>query len=240
MPRINRKGTWEGIVADPNRFRWMIHEQALPRPLSARESVVRERSAIVTDNDLVQAFLEGEESAFRQIVSRYKDPIINYTNSMINDYDTAVDLAQETFIRVYQNAARYERKYQFSTWIYKIATNLAIDEIRNRKRRGRFFFMNVFPNYERNAVPLEISDGKRPHDETLHGKELSQTLSVAISCLPEKYRTVFVLKEVQELSYPEIAQILKTSEGTIKSRLHRAKMLLREKLGAQLHSGGKL
>jgi RNA polymerase sigma-70 factor (ECF subfamily) len=230
----------EGAVANSNRFRWMIHEQAFPRPLSARESVVRDSSAVVTDNDLVQAFLEGEESAFRQLVSRYKDPIINYANSMINDYDTAVDLAQETFIRVYRNATRYERKYQFSTWIYKIATNLAIDEIRNRKRRGRFFFMNVFPNYERNAVPLEISDGKPAHDETLLGQELSRALSSAIACLPEKYRTAFVLKEVQELSYPEIAAILKTSEGTIKSRLHRAKILLREKLGPQLHSGGKL
>ncbi|HEV8132842.1 MAG TPA: sigma-70 family RNA polymerase sigma factor [Acidobacteriota bacterium] len=215
----------------------MIHEQALPRPLSARESVIRDSSGRVTDNDLVQAFLDGHEGAFYQIVSRYKDPIINFVNSMINDYDTAVDLAQETFIRVYQNAARYERKYQFSTWIYKIATNLAIDELRNRKRRGRFFFMNVFPNYERNAVPLEISDGKPGHDEALEGKELGRVLKQAISCLPQKYRTVFLLKEVQELSYPEIAGILSTSEGTIKSRLHRAKLLLREKLSSHLHSG---
>ncbi|HEY2931641.1 MAG TPA: sigma-70 family RNA polymerase sigma factor [Acidobacteriota bacterium] len=208
----------------------MIHEQALPRPFGQKESVAREASARLTDNDLIVEFLNGNQAAFPQIVSRYKDPIINYVYSMINDYDMAVDLAQETFIRVYQNAARYERKYQFSTWIYRIATNLAIDELRNRKRRGRFFFMNIFPNYEKDDIPLEISDGKPGQHEALEGRELGRALAQAISCLPHKYRTVFVLKEVQELSYQEIAAILKSSEGTIKSRLHRAKMLLREKL----------
>ncbi|MBI4457209.1 MAG: sigma-70 family RNA polymerase sigma factor [Acidobacteria bacterium] len=214
----------------------MIQEQALLGPLSSCDPAIRETSTRATDNDLIQAFLEGIDGAFHQIVNRYKDPIINYINSMINDYDTAVDLAQETFIRVYQNAARYERKYHFSTWIYKIATNLAIDEIRNRKRRGRFFFMNVFPNYEKGDIRLEISDGKPGHDQALYSRELGRAMAQAISCLPHKYRTVFVLKEVQELSYPEIASVLGTSEGTIKSRLHRAKIFLREKLGHLLPS----
>ena len=205
--------------------------EVLPRSLTGGESVALESSGYATDNDLVQAFLEGKDGAFPQIVARYKNPITNYVNSMINDYDMAVDLAQETFIRVYQNAARYERKYQFSTWIYRIATNLAIDELRSRKRRGRFFFMNAFPNYERDRLPLEISDGKPTHDQELYGNELRTALTQAVSCLPQKYRTVFVLKEMQELSYPEIAKVLGTSEGTIKSRLHRAKMILRGKLG---------
>ncbi|MBI3940779.1 MAG: sigma-70 family RNA polymerase sigma factor [Acidobacteria bacterium] len=214
----------------------MINEQALPRPLTGPASVVLERPARVADNDLVAAFLAGDADAFHQIVSRYKDPITNYVNSMINDYDMAVDVAQETFIRVYQNAARYQRKYQFSTWIYRIATNLAIDEIRSRKRRGRFFFMNAFPNYQKDDVRLEISDGKPGHDTALYDKELRDALAQAVSCLPQKYRTVFLLKEVQELSYPEIAGVLNTSEGTVKSRLHRAKMLLRERLGSLLPS----
>ena len=214
---------------------WMIQEQTLPRPLTAPESVAGAHGAQTTDNDLLQAFINGNEQAFQLIVRRYTDPIVNYVNSMIGDYDMAVDLAQETFIRVFQNARRYERKYQFSTWIYRIATNLAIDEIRCRKRRGRFFFMNAFPNYERDDIKLEISDGKPAQDEVLCNRELRGTLTQAISCLPPKYRTVFILKEVHELSYPEIAEILDESEGTVKSRLHRAKLLLREKLGHILH-----
>ena len=214
---------------------WMIQEQTLPRPITAPESVASAHSAQATDNDLLQAFINGNEQAFQLIVRRYTDPIVNYVNSMIGDYDMAVDLAQETFIRVFQNARRYERKYQFSTWIYRIATNLAIDEIRSRKRRGRFFFMNAFPNYERDDIKLEISDGKPAQDEVLCNRELRGTLTQAISCLPPKYRTVFILKEVHELSYPEIAEILDESEGTVKSRLHRAKLLLREKLGHILH-----
>lgn len=212
-------------------FGWMINEHALPRPLTTREARVLEPRPQAGDNDLLEAFISGNEGAFQQIVRRYKDPITSYVNSMIQDYDMAVDLAQETFIRVFQNARRYERKYQFSTWIYRIATNLAIDEIRSRKRRGRFFFMNAFPNYERDQIRLEISDGKPAQDELLSRRELRRTVEQAISCLPHKYRTVFILKEVQELSYPEIAGVLSESEGTIKSRLHRAKMLLREKLG---------
>lgn len=236
MRLIRRNKEWEKPSKSEDGLKWMINEQVLPSPLRGTAAVLLDKPVRVADNDLLQAFIGGDSLAFQQIVTRYKDPIVNYVNSMIGDYEMAVDLAQETFIRVYQNASRYERRYQFSTWIYKIATNLAIDEIRNRKRRGRFFFMNAFPNYERDDVHLELSDGKPGHDNALYGKELRVALSQAISCLPPKYRTVFVLKEIQELSYPEIAKVLSTSEGTIKSRLHRAKMLLREKLGALLPS----
>jgi RNA polymerase sigma-70 factor (ECF subfamily) len=218
------------------RLTWMIQERALPRPLVTPDRALGGPSSQATDNDLLQSFISGNEDAFQLIVKRYTGPIVNYVNSMICDYDMAVDLAQETFIRVFQNARRYERKYQFSTWIYRIATNLAIDEIRSRKRRGRFFFMNAFPNYERDEIKLEISDGKPAPDELLSNRELRGTLAQAISCLPPKYRTVFVLKEVHELSYPEIAEILDESEGTVKSRLHRAKILLRGKLSHVLNT----
>ena len=86
------------------------------------------------DNALISAYLEGNEYAFEVLVSRYRNKLVNYICTLIHDYETAVDLAQEAFIRVYRNADRYEGRYQFSTWLYRIATNLAIDEMRRRQR----------------------------------------------------------------------------------------------------------
>jgi len=185
------------------------------------------------DNILVEEFIAGNDAAFTQLVTRYKDQIINYINMMIGNYDIAADLAQETFLRVYKNIGRYNSLYQFSTWIYRIAANLAIDEIRYRKRRGQVFYRNVWENQgdgtaEEREFALRDS-GRNPGEEVLR-KESGRVIGDAIRSLPPKYRTVFVMKEVQELSYDEIARILKTSPGTIKSRLHRARELLQRKL----------
>ncbi|MDR0311917.1 MAG: sigma-70 family RNA polymerase sigma factor [Acidobacteriota bacterium] len=185
------------------------------------------------DNVLVEEFIAGNDAAFTQLVTRYKDPIINYINTMVGNYDIAADLAQETFLRVYKNIGRYNSIYQFSTWIYRIAANLAIDEIRYRKRRGQVFYRNVWENQadgvtEEREFALRDS-GRSPGDEVLR-KESGQVVGDAIRSLPPKYRTAFVMKEIQELPYEEIARILKTSPGTIKSRLHRARELLQRKL----------
>jgi RNA polymerase sigma-70 factor (ECF subfamily) len=189
--------------------------------------------AETTDNSLVSEFISGNDEAFAQLVSRYKDSITNYLNMMVSDYDIAVDLCQETFLRVYRSIHRYSNLYQFSTWIYRIATNLAIDEIRYRKRRGQVFYRNVLGNRQpsaREGHELEISDARRsPRDEILR-KESGRVLGDAIRSLPEKYRTAFIMKEVQGLPYEAIAKILNCSAGTIKSRLHRARELLQRKL----------
>jgi RNA polymerase sigma-70 factor (ECF subfamily) len=192
-----------------------------------------DQEAPTTDNGLVREFISGNDTAFTQLVTRYKDSLTNYLNMMIGDYDTAVDLCQETFLRVYRNIGRYSNLYQFSTWIYRIATNLAIDEIRYRKRRGRVFYRNVWRNRpaDENEGPVfELTDFRRdPRDEMLR-KESGQVLGDAIRSLPEKYRIVFIMKEVQNLPYENIAKVLNCSAGTIKSRLHRARELLQRKL----------
>lgn len=189
--------------------------------------------APANDNDLVREFISGNDAAFAQLVSRYKDGITNYLNMMVGNYDIAVDLCQETFLRVYRNIHRYSNMYQFSTWIYRIATNLAIDEMRFRKRRGQVFYKNIWgmrQSSDRELPDFEITDSRRgPRDEVLR-KESSQVLGDAIRSLPEKYRTAFIMKEVQELPYETIAKVLNCSAGTIKSRLHRARELLQRKL----------
>ncbi len=190
-------------------------------------------NAPATDNSLVTEFISGNDEAFTQLVTRYKDSITNYLNMMVGDYDIAVDLSQETFLRVYRSINRYSNLYLFSTWIYRIATNLAIDEIRYRKRRGQVFYKNVLgsrPSAAKDGYEFEITDVRRsPRDEILR-KESSQILGDAIRSLPKKYRTAFIMKEVQELPYETIAKVLNCSAGTIKSRLHRARELLQRKL----------
>ena len=186
------------------------------------------------DNALVSAYLEGNEDAFEVLVGRYQDKLVNYINTLIHDYDLSVDLAQEAFIRVYKNADRYEGKYQFSTWIYRIATNLAIDEIRRRERKGRFFLYNVMAIFQKDDKVFPLPDTRQCPERSLGRLEQLEKLRCAIDSLPEKYRLPFILKEVQELSYEETSKVLKISLGTVKSRIHRAKMLLREKLAGVL------
>lgn len=186
------------------------------------------------DNALVSAYLEGDEDAFEALVARYQDKLVNYLNNLLHDYELAVDLAQEAFIRVYKNADRYQGKYQFSTWIYRIATNLAIDEIRRRERKGRFFFYNVMSFFQKDDKTFPLPDKRESPEKALDRKEKLGRLQAAIDTLPEKYRLAFMLKEVQELSYDETSRILEISLGTAKSRIHRAKMLLRDKLAGAL------
>ena len=185
------------------------------------------------DNILVRDFIAGNDAAFTQLVTKYKDALTNYLNMTIGNYDVASDLAQETFFRVYKNIRRYSNIYQFSTWLYRIATNLAIDEMRYRRRRGQVFYNNVWDNSrsgDTDRLELQISDVRRgPRDEVLR-KESTQVLGDAIRSLPEKYRTAFIMKEVQELPYDTIAGVMNCSTGTIKSRLHRARELLQRKL----------
>ncbi len=192
-----------------------------------------EQARSSADNDLVREFIAGNDAAFTQLVSKYKDAITNYLSTLIGDYEIAVDLAQETFLRVYRNIGRYSHFYQFSTWIYRIATNLAIDEMRYRKRRGRVFYRNIWGarvKDETDPAEVEISDARRgPRDEVLR-KESGRVLRDAIRSLPEKYRIAFIMKEVQDMPYESIADALNCSAGTVKSRLHRARELLQRKL----------
>lgn len=192
-----------------------------------------EQARSSTDNDLVREFIAGNDAAFTQLVSKYKDAITNYLNVLIGDYEVSADLAQETFLRVYRNIGRYSHFYQFSTWIYRIATNLAIDEMRYRRRRGRVFYRNVLGGRvadESEPQDLEISDVRRGPGEEILRKESGRILRDAIRSLPAKYRIVFVMKEIQDMPYESIADTLGCSAGTVKSRLHRARGLLQRKL----------
>ncbi|HWT04042.1 MAG TPA: sigma-70 family RNA polymerase sigma factor [Pyrinomonadaceae bacterium] len=197
------------------------------------QTVVAEES--LTDHALLEATRAGDETAFAQLVGRYRNQITSYIYRMTNDYDGAVDMAQETFVRVYQAAERYQTNYAFSTYIYRIATNLAISELRKRKRRRLVSLTGFFQEREgQEAREFNPPDGGPLQDAVLVDTERRAAVSRAISTLPEKYRAPLVLRDVEGKSYDEIARILETSEGTVKSRISRARGFLRDKLRAYL------
>jgi RNA polymerase sigma-70 factor (ECF subfamily) len=188
-----------------------------------------------SDHMLLEATLTGDEAAFGELVARYRNQITNFIYRMTNDYDGAVDLAQETFVRVYRAADRYKSNFAFSTYIYRIATNLAISDIRKRKRRRLVSLTGFFLETERERdQEFNPPDLKPLQDVVLVDAERRSAVGKAITTLPEKYRAPLVLRDIDGRSYEEIAAILRTNEGTIKSRISRARALLREKLIAYM------
>ncbi len=197
-------------------------------------TIAQVKEVSLEDNALLESYLEGESTAFDLLVMRYQDRLINYINGIIHDYEQSVDLTQETFIRLFKNAHKYEGKYKFSTWLYRIATNIAIDELRGRNKKGRFFFRNVLDCFRSDEYSfgeeLLLPDTSFCPGKALEESEKASYLQSAISSLAEPYRVPFLLKEVQDLSYEEVSHVLNLPQGTVKSRVHRAKLLLREKL----------
>jgi RNA polymerase sigma-70 factor (ECF subfamily) len=192
-------------------------------------------SGPTSDHALLEATRTGDEDAFAELVGRYRNQITSYIYRMTNDYDGAVDLAQETFVRVYRAADRYQQSHAFSTYIYRIATNLAISELRKRKRRRLVSLTGFFVPSD-GAEPREFNppDERPLQDTEMVDAERRNAVQRAISTLPEKYRAPLILRDVEGRSYEEISRILETSEGTVKSRISRARGFLREKMKAYL------
>ena len=185
---------------------------------------------LLSDHALIEATKQGDETAFAEIVSRYRNPITNYLYRLLNDYEEAVDLAQETFVRVYFAAERYHTGYAFSTYLYRIATNLAISEMRRRKRRKLLSLTGLFQPEHESETAFDPADENPLPDENLLEDEQKQVIARAIAAMPEKYRLPIVLRDIEGKSYEEVAEILNLGLGTTKSRISRARGLLKEKL----------
>ena len=184
----------------------------------------------LSDHQLIEAAKSGDEAAFGEIMNRYRSPITNYLYRFLNDYEEAVDLAQETFVRVYFAIDRYHTGFAFSTYIYRIATNLAISEIRRRKRRKLLSLTGLFQSEDDTQVEFQPADTRPIADAELVEDERSKIIGKAIAALPEKYRIPVVLRDIDGRTYEEIAEIMELGLGTTKSRISRGRALLKEKL----------
>jgi RNA polymerase sigma-70 factor (ECF subfamily) len=180
----------------------------------------------LADGELVQSALAGRETSFEELVRRYQRPIAAYVYRMVGDYDAALDLTQEVFIKVYNSLTRYRSEFKFSTWIYKIAHNAAIDHLRRHAVRDQALTCGI--EGERREVLIE-SRRLTPEQES-ERKERRIEIESVVQLLPAAYRELIVLRHSQDLSYDEIAEVTGLPLGTVKNRLFRAREAMRDHL----------
>jgi RNA polymerase sigma-70 factor (ECF subfamily) len=182
----------------------------------------------LTDQELLLGLRNGEESAFKELVTRFQDKVFNTALGLLQHHTEAEDIAQEVFIQVFRSIQQFKGDSLLSTWIYRITVTKSLDHLRSKKRKKRFGFLSSLFG-EDNMPFYEPEDFNHPG--LLHeNKEDAALLFKMIDQLPENQRTAFILNKVEELSYREIAAILNTTEPAVDSLLQRAKQNLRKKL----------
>lgn len=171
------------------------------------------------DRTLMQLAQDGDKNAFSRLVIKYKDRLYNFIFRMIPEDAEAQDILQETFLRAYKQRKRYQPDYAFSTWLYTIATNLVRSEYRRRKR-WNFISIGIGSQDDEISLPEKMTKDIN----------LMPYVEKAMNKLGYEYRMAFILRDIQQLPYEQIAEILKVPVGTVKSRLNRARTLMREQL----------
>lgn len=176
----------------------------------------------MTDRDLVRRAGRGDQEAFAELVRKYENQIFSLARRMCTDPDDAADVAQEAFLAAWKGLPNFRQEAEFSTWLYRLATNAAIDHLRKaKKQRGDL-------SLDDEALSLDTADsGPTPH-QAAESRELRRAVSQAMDQLSDDHRQVLVLREVRQLSYEEIARALDMDLGTVKSRISRARNSLRK------------
>jgi RNA polymerase sigma-70 factor (ECF subfamily) len=173
-----------------------------------------------TDATLMRRVREGDEDAFSEIVQRYKNPLVNYLTHLVRSRERAEEVAQDAFVRLYRNAANYREQERLGPYLYRIATNLVVTDVRREKRLSL-----LLPRLNASTTQTVPSP-----DEGLFVDEIQRKVSAALGALPVKYRAPIVLCDIEEWSYEEIARALECRVGTVKSRIFRGRELLRRQL----------
>ena len=178
----------------------------------------------VNDCDLVASAVSGLEGSFEELVRRYQRPISAYVYRMVGNYESALDLTQEIFIKVYNSLRRYRSEFKFSTWIYKIAHNSAVDHLRRINTREQSLISG--PEGDHFELPIE-STRPTPEQES-ERKERRIEIEAVVRTLPATYRELVILRHSQDLTYEEIVEVTGLPLGTVKNRLFRAREMMRQ------------
>ena len=182
-----------------------------------------------TDFDLMDMVKQGDRAAFRNLMDRYATPVYNYLNYMTKEHATAEDLCQEVFLKVYENAAKWKPKAQVKTWIFRIAHNMAINELKAYRRKADSLDEPVSVNNQTPRRETFASAGTNPEENALE-REKSEIVSKALEKLPENQRTAILLKRFDGFSYKEIAAVLDCSVSAVESLIFRGRQRLKEEL----------
>jgi RNA polymerase sigma-70 factor (ECF subfamily) len=206
--------------------------------VNTNSSQERARLRSLNDEELMLEVQKGSNISFDILVDRYKQRLVNYLFRLLSNRDEAEEVAQEAFVKAFIHAQKYKTIAKFSTWLYTIATNLVRNRIRSRNRAPRFLRLwDWGRDGSGESKPLDLVDPAKEPDEKINDRELNRIINDAIQEIPPKYRTSFVLREINQLSYEEIAAVTGLKLGTVRSRINRARNCFRKILEPILEKG---
>jgi RNA polymerase sigma-70 factor (ECF subfamily) len=196
---------------------------------SLKFGVPGEQSRRESDEQLVESALGGNRQAFERLVRRHQRALVNHLYRHTGQRELAVDLAQEVFLKVYLSLSSFDPRYRFTTWLYRIASNCAIDHL--RKKQPRTCPLHPDPHDESADAPVRVLAGNEPTPhEVFRVREIQRRLDRAVQKLPPDYRQLILLRHRQHCRYDEIARITQLPIGTVKNRIFRAREMLRHDL----------
>lgn len=187
-----------------------------------------------SDVQVIARARRGEESAFAELLRRFRAPVFNLCLRMLKNRDDAEDVAQDVFIKVFGMLERYDDRYAFRSWVFKIAANQCIDFI--RRNRVKLQSLDEPLKFKGEEIERQFPDEAPNPEETVETREIGQLLLEITDQLPPHYRSMIVLRHQEQLSYEEIAEVLDLPLGTVKARIHRARAMMKDKL--QRRRGG--
>ena len=194
-------------------------------------------SVLVAEQELISRSQKGDLDAFEELVARYERQVYTIAYRYMGNPEDASDLAQETFIKVYKSIDKFRGDASFSTWIYRVTSNICKDELRKIKRKYQTSLDQEIW-LDEGSVTKQVMDTNPTPEEAYEQKELKKYLQDLIAGLSPEYRMVVVLRDIKGYSYEEIAEITETSLGTVKTRLNRARKALCEQLKSVQRRGG--
>lgn len=179
----------------------------------------------MTDVELLARVIDGDNIAFVELMRRYKEPITNFVYRYLGNYDDAIDVAQETFVRVFRFGSSFSGEVKFSTWLFTIASNLSKSELKRYYRRNGTSAQLEFAHSDEDQS-WDIPDENYMPDQHIDCEYITQCVQKALMSVSSSYREVVILRDVQQMSYEEIAQIVGIDMGTVKSRINRGRAQL--------------
>ena len=189
-------------------------------------SLNKQSKFIYTDEELIKRFQAGDELAYINLVDRYKDKLMNFIFPYFGEIEQTEDIVQDTMIKLYEKKHYYKEIAKFSTWLYTIAKNLANTELRKRNRKKITYLSQMSTK----DSDYEIPDVQKDINKEFENEFINERINLAIAGLAEKFKTVIVLRDIQELSYEDISAIVGVPLGTVKSRINRARIQLQAEL----------